>query len=586
MLEISDLKASYNGTEILAGVDLDLLRGDSLGIIGESGAGKTTLGLALMGLLDGRCSGRILLEGKDVLTLDERERRKMRGKDMAMVFQNVEDALDPLMTVFDQVGEAIATHRERGETEEVDDRVRRLFRSVGLDDGKSDSFPHQLSGGEKQRALIAMALANDPQVLILDEPTASLDAVTKAEVTCLLRERTRDKICLVITHDISTAAKLTGRMAILYAGRIVEMGETPDLLENPRHPYTRGLIRSSPNMTTTKDLQGIPGRMKHGVPGCPFSDRCTQRIDRCRKEVPKLTDAGDRLIACHRGGIVPLLELSGVRTSFGEFAAVDGVDLTLYEGETIALVGESGSGKTTLAKTVIGLFEEEGGEIRLEGEVLVRRDRDFYRRVQMIYQNPKESISHRMNVLDAVAEPLEVQKVGSPAERVALVMKVLEEVELSSDDAFLKKYPHQISGGEAQRVAIARALVLSPKLLIADEPTSALDASVQAKILKLLLNLQEKRGLAILFITHDIAIARKVSDRMAVMLKGKIVEEGLTSDVTTCPVHPYTMKLLEVAPDLAQARGAKERGVAKEMREARDGLWGGSEVPPLRAREL
>ncbi|MGC9514498.1 ABC transporter ATP-binding protein [Methanocrinis sp.] len=574
MLEIDDLKVSYDGTEILAGVSLDLLRGDSLAIIGESGAGKTTLGLALMGLLDGRCSGRVLLDGKDLLSLDEKERRKMRGKEMAMVFQNVEDALDPLMTVYDQIEEAISAHGDRDDSEDLGDRVSRQLRSVGLKEGKGRSFPHQLSGGEKQRALIAMALANDPQVLILDEPTASLDAVTKAEVTSLLRERTREKIVLVITHDISTAAKLTEKMAVLYAGRIVEMGETRDLLENPRHPYTRGLIRSSPNMTTTKDLQGIPGRMVHGVVGCPFSERCTQRIDRCRVEVPKLSDAGDRMIACHRGGIVPLLELSNVKTRFGEFAAVDGVDLTLYEGETIALVGESGSGKTTLAKTVIGLLDQEEGEIRLEGEPLAKRGRDFYRKVQMIYQNPKESISHRMNVLDAVAEPLEVQKVGSPAERISIAKKVLDEVELPTDDAFLNKYPHQISGGEAQRVAIARALALNPKLLIADEPTSALDASVQAKILKLLLNLQEKRGLSILFITHDIAIARKVSDRMTVMLKGRIVEEGATSDVTTCPVHPYTMRLLEVAPDL------------RPEREARCDLWGVSEGYPLRAREI
>ncbi len=573
MLEIDDLKVSYDGTEILAGVSLDLLRGDSLAIIGESGAGKTTLGLALMALLDGRCSGRVLLDGKDLLSLDEKERRKMRGKEMAMVFQNVEDALDPLMTVYDQIGEAISAHGG-GSPQGLGERISRLLRSVGLEEEKGRAFPHQMSGGEKQRALIAMALANDPQVLILDEPTASLDAVTKAEITKLLRERIREKIVLVITHDISTAAKLTEKMAVLYAGRIVEMGETRDLLENPRHPYTRGLIRSSPNMTTTKDLQGIPGRMKHGVPGCPFSERCTQRIDRCRVEVPPLTEVGDRLIACHRGGIVPLLELSAVETKFGDFAAVDGIDLTLYEGETIALVGESGSGKTTLAKTVIGLLEMEEGEIRLEGEPLVKRDRDFYRKVQMIYQNPKESISHRMNVLDAVVEPLEVQRIGTAAERIAIARRVLAEVELPTDDAFLKKYPHQISGGEGQRVAIARALALSPKLLIADEPTSALDASVQAKILRLLLNLQERRGLSILFITHDIAIARKVSDRMAVMLDGRIVEEGATSDVTNFPVHPYTMRLLEVAPDLAPRR------------EARGGLWTVSEGYPLQAREI
>ncbi|HPE63987.1 MAG TPA: ABC transporter ATP-binding protein, partial [Methanothrix sp.] len=284
----------------------------------------------------------------------------------------------------------------------------------------------------------------------------------------------------------------------------------------------------------------------------------------------------DRLIACHRGGIVPLLELENLRTKFGDFAAVDGIDLTLFEGETIALVGESGSGKTTLAKTVIGLFDHAEGEIRLEGELLLRRDRDFYRRVQMIYQNPKESISHRMNVIDAVIEPLLVQKVGSATEKIETARKALEEVELPSDDAFLKKYPHQISGGEAQRVAIARALVLNPKLLIADEPTSSLDASVQAKILKLLLNLQEKRGLSILFITHDIALARKVSDRMAVMLEGKIVEEGATSEVTTSPVHPYTMRLLDVAPDLGQKR---------EVTDFRGGAWSISEGYPLRAKE-
>ncbi|UEC43367.1 MAG: Oligopeptide/dipeptide ABC transporter, ATPase subunit [Methanothrix sp.] len=580
MLEISDLKVSYEGDEILAGIDLDLSRGDSIAVIGESGAGKTTLGLALMGLVEGRVSGRIFLDGVDIAALDDSERRKIRGKDMAMVFQNVEDALDPLMTVSDQIDEAISVHQDRGYLRDVGGRVLSLLASVGLEEEKGGSYPHQLSGGEKQRALIAMALANDPQVLILDEPTASLDAVTKSQITKLLQERIRGKIALVITHDLSTAARLAGRMAVLYAGRIVEIGETCDLLENPRHPYTRGLIRSSPNMTTTKDLQGIPGRMVHGVSGCPFSGRCTQRIDVCDKEVPPLAEVGDRMIACHRGGIVPLLELSKIKTKFGKFVAVDGVDLTLYEGETIALVGESGSGKTTLAKTVIGLFSHQVGEIRLEGVPLARRDRGFYRKVQMIYQNPKESISHRMDVFDAVSEPLAVQKLGGPAERAAIVKRVLEEVELSSDDAFLRKYPHQISGGEAQRVAIARALVLDPKLLIADEPTSALDASVQAKILKLLLNIQEKRGLAILFITHDIALARKVSDRMAVMLSGKIVEEGPTGEVTTSPVHPYTMRLLEVAPDLAPAREAIVTGPAG------GGAWTISEPLPLRAREL
>ncbi len=549
MLKIENLKASYDGHQILNGVTLSLEKGDSLAIIGESGAGKTTLGMCVMGLLNGNCSGSITFQGKDMLSLSENERRKIRGKEISMVFQNVEDALDPLYKISDQIAEAVRVH-EGGE-----DAVKRaldLLESMGLDKRKIDSYPHQLSGGEKQRALITMALANDPEVVILDEPTASLDAISKADITWILREITSEKISLVITHDISAASKLADNIAVLYAGRVVEIGPTKSLLENPRHPYTRGLIRSSPNMTSTKDLQGIPGRMVHGVGGCPFHERCTQRIDLCSKEVPPLVDADNgRKIACHRGGIVPLLELKGLEKCFESFKAVDGIDLTLYEGETIALVGESGSGKTTLAKMIIGLLTPNTGEIQLEGETVGQRSKEFYNRVQMIYQNPKESISHRMNILEAVREPLDVQKIGRAKDRVDRVKRVLEEVELSSDDEFLGKYPHQISGGEAQRVAIARALVLNPKLLIADEPTSALDASVQAKILKLLLNLQEKRGLSILFVTHDIAVARKVSDRMAVMLRGQIIEEGPTSQIMTYPTHPYTVKLLEAAPDIA-----------------------------------
>jgi len=549
MLDIEDLKVSYDGQRILNGVDLHLVKGDSMAIIGESGAGKTTLGLSIMGLLKS-CSGRVLFDGVDILSLDGKERRKIRGKDISMVFQNVEDALDPLYRVSDQIVEAILVHG--GEENEAVYKTRHLLQSVGLDESKGDAYPHQLSGGEKQRVLIAMALANDPEVVILDEPTASLDAINKADITKLLKVAAKDKISLVITHDISTASKLAKTIVVLYAGRVVEMGPTRDLLTNPRHPYTRGLIRSSPNMTTTKDLQGIPGRMAHGVKGCPFHQRCTQKIDICSREVPFLEelDSG-RNIACHRGGIVPLLEVSGLEKSFESFRAVDGVDFTLYEGETIALVGESGSGKTTLAKTIIGLIEPDSGDVRLEGEPVCQRDKEFYSRVQMIYQNPKESISHRMNVLEAVREPLDIQKIGKSAERTEKVKRILGEVELPNDEEFLNKYPHQISGGEAQRVAIARALVLDPKLLVADEPTSALDASVQAKILKLLLNLQEKRGLSLLFITHDIAVARKVSDKMAVMLKGKIIEEGPTSQVTNYPIHPYTEMLIEAAPDLS-----------------------------------
>lgn len=546
MLQIKDLKVSFGKAEILRGIDLNLEIGDSLSIVGESGAGKTTLGLSIMGLVNGSVSGEVRFRGKDILKISEDDLRHMRGKEIAMVFQNVEDALDPVQRIQDQIEEAILIHQNAA-AEGAKMAVKKLLLSVGLNGNKDKAYPHQLSGGERQRVLIAMALANDPDVLILDEPTASLDALTKAEILRLFRSAITGRISLVITHDISLAVGLTKQMVVLYAGRIVEIGRTEEMVRNPRHPYTRGLIRSYPGMTMTKDLQGIPGRMAHGLNGCPFHERCTQRIEICCREMPPLRKFDERLIACHRGGIVPLLEIRNIDKFFDSYSALRGINLTLYEGETLALVGESGSGKTTLSKIVMGLYDQDSGEVILEEKMVGRRDASFYGRVQMIFQNPKESVSHRMNVLDAVLEPLDVQKRGCKEERLQRTKDVLDYVELPSDADFLKRYPHQLSGGEVQRVAIARALVLGPKLLIADEPTSALDPSVQAKILKLLMNLQEKMGLAMLFVTHDIALARKVSDRIAVMHKGRIVEDGATNEVLSHPMHPYTQMLVDCA---------------------------------------
>ncbi len=546
MLSIRDLKVSFAKTQILRGVDLHLERGECLALVGESGAGKTTLGLSIMGLARGSATGEISFQEKNLLAISEEELRQLRGREMAMVFQNVEDALDPVQRIEDQIAEAIMVHRSISAKNAIDMALRHLL-SVGLNNEKARLYPHQLSGGERQRVLIAMALVNDPDLLILDEPTASLDALTKADIIRLFRSAILGRICIVITHDISLAAALADRMAVLYAGRIVEMGRAEDLIRDPRHPYTRGLIRSYPDMTTTKDLQGIPGRLVHGLSGCPFHGRCTQRIEICSREIPPQIDKEGRMVACHRGGIVPLLEIKSLSHAFNGNYVLQDVFLTLYEGETLALVGESGSGKSTLSKTIMGLHEPDRGQFILEGCRVIKRDAAFYRRVQMIFQNPKESVSHRMNVLDAVLEPLQVQRKGSHEAQLRRAKEVVDLVELPNDDDFLKKYPHQLSGGEVQRVAIARALALGPKLLIADEPTSALDPSVQAKILKLLMNLQEKMGLSILFITHDIALARRVSDRMAVMHKGRIVEEGATNMVLGHPQHPYTRRLVDCA---------------------------------------
>lgn len=563
MLSIKDLKVSFGARQILRGVDLSLERGECLALVGESGAGKTTLGLSIMGLAKGSATGEILFQEKNLLAISREELRQRRGREMAMVFQNVEDALDPVQRIVDQIAEGITVHRSINAKSAKDMALKHLL-FVGLNSEKARMYPHQLSGGEKQRVLIALALVNDPDLLILDEPTASLDALTKADIIRLFRSAILGRICIVITHDISLAAALADKMAVLYAGRIVEMGSAQDLIRAPLHPYTRGLIRSYPSMTATKDLQGIPGRMNHGLSGCPFHERCTQSIDICSRTVPLPQEKDGRIIACHRGGIVPLLEIEDLSLNFNSYSALDDISLSLYEGETLALVGESGSGKTTLSKVIMGIYEANGGSVVLEGKMVTKWDGAFYSRVQMIFQNPKESVSHRMNVLDAVLEPLQVQKKGSPEERHRRAKEVLELVELPIDDDFLQRYPHELSGGEVQRVAIARALVLGPKLLIADEPTSALDPSVQAKILKLLMNLQERMGLAIIFITHDIALARKVSDQMAVMHKGRIVEVGSTNEILIHPQHHYTGRLV----NCAYGRGEKEDGEIDRVEES------------------
>jgi peptide/nickel transport system ATP-binding protein len=303
-------------------------------------------------------------------------------------------------------------------------------------------------------------------------------------------------------------------------------------------------------MTAVKDLQGIKGRMTRPVSGCPFHPRCTQAIDICQTKPPKLVWNEGRQIACHRGGVITLLSTKNITKSFGSLKAVDSVNLHIEAGETLGLVGQTGSGKTTLAKTIMGLHQPTGGSVYLEDVKVDDPGKDFYKRVQMVFQNPGESLSHRLSVLEAVMEPLDIQGIGTKEEREKKAIQVLGEVELPQTGDFLNKYPHQLSGGEMQRLAIARALVLDPVLLIADEPTAFLDASVQAKILKLLLNLQEQRGLSMLYITHDIAAARKISDRIAVMLNGKIIEEGPSNEIITAPKQGYTKSLLRAASAL------------------------------------
>ena len=386
MLRVEDLKVSYDGERILRGIDLEVADGECLAVIGESGAGKTTLGLSIMGLLNGNARGCICLDDTDILSLTEDEMRDLRWNRVAMAFQTAQDRLNPSHRILDQVAEPMIAHGLRGKSE-ARQRAAELLRDAGLQEAKQSHYPHQLSAGEQQRVLIAMALANDPRTVILDEPVSSLDASSRTEMLAFLNQAVAGRAVLLVTHDLSTAARLASKTAALYGGRIVELAPTSELLTRPRHPYTRALLRSYPNMTTTKDLQGIMGRMDRGVPGCPFHPRCTQAVPVCRQQVPPLTDHSGRLVACHLGGIIAALSVRGLRKSFGSLVAVDGVNLTIEHGETLALVGQSGSGKTTLARLITGILAADEGEVSLEESRVDRRQKDFHRTVQMVFQN-------------------------------------------------------------------------------------------------------------------------------------------------------------------------------------------------------
>jgi peptide/nickel transport system ATP-binding protein len=550
VLEIRNVTAAYGQDQVLNGIDLTLKAGDAVAIIGESGTGKTTLAHAIMGLCEGVVHGSILFKGKDLLSLDKETMRKVRWNNIGLVFQNINNVLNPVYRAIDQVVEPMVEHGLKGKREAWL-RAEKILGEVGLAKTRFYLYPHQLSGGEQQRVLLAMALVNNPELLILDEPLAGLDEIAKIQmIPFLLKLNEVNKITLLIlTHDIATAVRLSHRLGSLYGGRILELGLSEPVAHLPRHPYTRALIRSYPNMTTSKDLQGIKGRLTRPVSGCPFHPRCTQAIDVCSTQVPPFKDYEGRMVACHRGGVIPLMRAVGLDKEFNGYKAVDSVNLTIYGGETLALVGPSGAGKTTLARMLMRFLQPTRGQIYLEDRE-VRQDQGFSSRVQMIFQNPGESLSHRMTVLELVSEPLEVAGILSKKERCQKALQLIGEVQLPQDRELIEKYPHELSGGELQRVAIARSLALDPDLVIADEPTSALDPSIQAKVLKLLLHIQENRGLSILFITHYIAVARKISDRIAVMYEGRIVEEGPTSQIITTPKHPCTKAMMVSAPSL------------------------------------
>jgi peptide/nickel transport system ATP-binding protein len=538
-------------------ISLTLERGGSLGIIGESGSGKTTLALAVMGLLAKTAvtTGGIFYEESELSALPERERYSYRWRKIAIVFQNSLDVLNPVLTIGEQVGECLRRHS--GLTGAViGEKVRRLLESVNLDPVWAGYYPHQLSGGMRQRVLIAMALACDPRVLIIDEPTNALDAPAKNEIIKLLNGLHQEKGfgLIVISHELPAISNLTTRLAVIYRGRIVEEGMTRDILMNPLHPYTRGLINAAPAFDPFRDLWGIPdGPEERTAAGCVFYPRCNQHQEQCARVRPILKYAAlEHKVACNRGGIVTLLKGTNISKAFqfrgNSVQACADCTMEIRSGEVIALIGESGSGKTTLANVLAGILAPDGGAAQFGGETV--SGNKFTRRrggIQIVFQDPFSAINEQFTVEDAVREPLDLEKRLSVMERKERVIRALDELQLPGDEAFLTRRCYVLSGGQRQRVALARALVMEPSVLIADEISSMLDPSTQANILRLLKGIQNRSGFAMVYITHDMAVARKIADRVYVMRAGKIIENGPAAIIFRNPVEEYTQKLLDIA---------------------------------------
>jgi len=563
LLDVKGLAVCFAGeVEALRGVSFALHRGESLAVIGETGSGKTTLALSLVGLIQPpEATGSIRIDGHEVVGSDPEQLRSLRSETVALALQ--EAPFNPVTTIGAQLAEPLEERRGMGRRA-ARARVEELAAEADLRCDVLDRYPHEVSGGERRRAALAGALALDPDILILDEPTAGLDFATKASFVTRLVElsRARGFTLLVIIHDLSQAARLAQRTMVLYAGEAMEIGDTTRVIDDPAHPYSWALANAYPVMATTKDLRPIRGRPPdaRSVPsGCPFHPRCTQAEDVCRDQRVELLASRGRLVACHFGGLKTLLAARAVtkvfRSGGRDIRAVDDVSLELREGQSVGVIGPSGSGKTTLARILSGHLPPDAGAVMLRGEAFADPSRrrpapERRRAIQLVMQDPWNALSPRMTVSELVREPFDLARFGDRRAGDLVVAEVLESVGLPSTGKFLETRTHELSGGQLQRVALARALAARPKILVADEPTSMLDASEQARLLVVLRERQVEMGLGLIFVSHDLAVVRKVTDHIIVLDRGRVVEEGPSHVVSTAPRSDTGRRLVEAAPDV------------------------------------
>lgn len=610
VISVRDLTVSFAseaGTvHAVRGMNFDLYPGKTLGIVGESGSGKSVTSMAIMGLLDKNASvkGSITYHGEELLNKSDLEMSEIRGKGIAMVFQDPLSALTPVFSIGDQIKEALVTHNPKMTEQQIHDRSIELMDLVGIPDpeGRLKSFPHEFSGGMRQRVMIAMAIANDPDVIIADEPTTALDVTIQAQVLEVLRKAQRETGAAVIfiTHDLGVIAGVADDIVVMYAGRPVEKADVDSIFDHPAMPYTMGLLGAVPRSDRERNsrlvpIPGSPMNLVNMPKGCPFAPRCPLATDICRTTEPPMEPVPGRpgqFVACHRtkeivskgltfhdvytvaeaaeskfAGIprderkmvldvkhmrktFPLTSGGFLRRKIGEVKAVDDVTLDVREGETVALVGESGSGKSTTLMEIMAFKQPQDGEIemfgtKLEHKISREKRRELRSSVQYVFQDPMSSLDPRLPIYDILAEPMKVQHYSKEQirERIGELMRL---VELNPDQ--VDRFPTQFSGGQRQRIAIARALSVNPKLVLLDEPVSALDVSIQAGVINLLEDLQNKLGVAYLFVAHNLSVVRHISSRVAVMYLGRIVESGDTEDVFEHPLHPYTQALISAVP--------------------------------------